>query len=105
VRASVVGLLGTRHDLDDAAGIAQVNEHHSAMVTPPRRPSRENYPLPRVLGTQRPGLMRPDHVVDLSRQFSSKLDRLPLVDARAVLVQGWRGNAAADRRTPRRETQ
>ena len=49
------------HDLDDPAGLAEVEEGHSAVVAAPRHPPGEGDGLADVLGAQGAGVMGADH--------------------------------------------
>ena len=69
--AQVVGRTGehlvARDDLDDAAGVAQVEERHSPVIAPTGNPARERDGLAGVVGTQGAGLMGAEH----ERSFDS----------------------------------
>ena len=53
--------LVARDDLDDAAGVAQVDEGHAPVVTPLRHPPGEGDGLAGVGGTQGAGLVGAEH--------------------------------------------
>ena len=53
------------HDLDDAAGLAQVDEGDAAVVAAAGHPAGQGHGLARVLGTQRAGVVGADHCVFL----------------------------------------
>src|SRR5207237_1457021 len=48
-------------DLDDTAGVAQVDERHAAVVTPGADPTREDDAFALVLPPQGTGVVGPDH--------------------------------------------
>ena len=49
------------HDLDDAAGLAQVDEGDAAVVAAAGHPAGEGDGLPDVLGAEGAGVVRADH--------------------------------------------
>ena len=63
--AQLVGRPGqhlvARHDLHDTARVAQVDERHTAVVTPLRHPPGEGDGLAGVGGTQGAGLVGAEH--------------------------------------------
>ncbi len=66
--AQAVGdLLVADHDLDDAAGLAQVDEGDAAVVAAAGHPPGEGDGLADVLGAQGAGVMGADHCVLLAR--------------------------------------
>src|SRR5690606_33872412 len=69
--AQLVGTLGhlalAEHDLGHAAGVAQVDEDHSAVIAPPRHPAGERDGLAGLLGTQRAGVVGAKHFAGSSR--------------------------------------
>ncbi len=57
--------LVTHHDLDDAAGLAQIQERHSPVVATAGDPTGEGDGLSDVRGTQRAGVVGADHCCSL----------------------------------------
>src|SRR5262249_57862433 len=53
--------LAAEHDLDHAAGVAQIDEDHAAVVAPARDPARQRHALARLDRPQGARLVGTDH--------------------------------------------
>ncbi|GAB4002358.1 hypothetical protein GCM10029992_40320 [Glycomyces albus] len=72
----VCGLRGLgvpEHDLDDARGVAQIDEFHPAVIAAPRHPSGEGDLLVDVSGTQGAGEVCPIHGLKTPRRICGRL--------------------------------
>ena len=91
------------HDLDDTAGVAQVEERHPAVIAPPGHPARERDGLAGVVGTQGAGLVGAEHGRSFDRGGSGapilrtglRADRIGFARAARVRRPGGSGQQVA----------
>jgi hypothetical protein len=62
---SILRSFWVRHDLNDAASIAQIEEGQIAVVTPAMNPTGQHDPLSNVFRSQRSAIMRFVHLGSL----------------------------------------